>query len=129
MSKHDTPVVNGVLLIPPARRTNGESRLPRSWNEAAIIRLTMEIFRVAGAETVAFFVRLLLRLLFRLEVHGRLPHAEKLLIVSNHQSFLDGVILGAFLPVSPTYLIHSSVTQKWYFRLPLSLIRHVIVDT
>jgi acyl-[acyl-carrier-protein]-phospholipid O-acyltransferase / long-chain-fatty-acid--[acyl-carrier-protein] ligase len=89
----------------------------------------MELLRVIGGGIVAFTARLLLRLLYRLEVHGTLPAAERMLIVSNHQSFLDGVILGAFLPLSPTYLIHSSVANRWYFKIPLTFIRHVVVDT
>lgn len=89
----------------------------------------MEILRTAGGAIVAFTARLLLRLLYRFEVHGNLPKAGRMLIVSNHQSFLDGIILGAFLPLSPTYLIHSSVANRWYFKLPLFFVRHVVVDT
>ena len=89
----------------------------------------MEMLRVIGGEIVAFTARLLLRLFYRLEVKGTLPNTEKMLIVSNHQSFIDGVILGAFLPLSPTYLIHSSIANKWFFKIPLSFIRHVVVDT
>lgn len=89
----------------------------------------MESLRYLAGETVALIARILLRLFFRLEVQGTLAKADKLLVVSNHQSFLDGVILGAFLPISPTYLIHSTMAKLWYFRLPLMFIRHVVVDT
>ena len=74
-------------------------------------------------------VRLLLKLFFRVRVRGRMePHA-RLLMVSNHQSFLDGVLLGAFLPVTPIWMIHTAFAQRWYLRLPLRFIPHLEVDT
>ena len=89
----------------------------------------MEILRNVGGEVVAFIARMLLRFLYRAEVRGSIPHRDRMLIVSNHQSFLDGVLLGAFLPISPTYLVHSTIARKWFFKLPLTFIRHVVVDT
>src|SRR4051795_9758418 len=83
---------------------------------------------IAG-EIVAFVARLLLRMLFRVEVVGTLPKAERMLIISNHQSFIDGVLIGAFLPISPTYLIPSTIANRWYFKLPLIFLRHKVVDT
>jgi acyl-[acyl-carrier-protein]-phospholipid O-acyltransferase/long-chain-fatty-acid--[acyl-carrier-protein] ligase len=89
----------------------------------------METVRLIGGEVVAFIARVLLRLLYGLKVEGTLPKAEKMLIISNHQSFLDGVIIGAFLDITPTYLIHTSIASRWYFKIPLAFIRHEVVDT
>ena len=52
-----------------------------------------------------------------------------MLIVSNHVSFMDGITLGAFLPVQPTYLVHSSVARLWYFKIGLQFIPHLVVDS
>jgi acyl-[acyl-carrier-protein]-phospholipid O-acyltransferase/long-chain-fatty-acid--[acyl-carrier-protein] ligase len=90
----------------------------------------MEFLRTVGGEIVAFIARTLIRLLYRIEVTGSLPaDPGRMLVISNHQSFLDGVILGAFLPISPTYLVHTSIASQWIFRIPLMFIRHVVVDT
>jgi acyl-[acyl-carrier-protein]-phospholipid O-acyltransferase/long-chain-fatty-acid--[acyl-carrier-protein] ligase len=89
----------------------------------------MQFYSAIGGEIVAFIARTLLRLFYRAEVKGTLPRSGRMLIVANHQSFLDGVIIGAFLPVTPTYMIHSTIARKWYFKWPLMFIRHVIVDT
>lgn len=90
----------------------------------------MSFLQRAGGELVAFIARTLLRIVYRAEIYGSLPvEARGMLIISNHQSFLDGVLLGAFLPISPTYMVHSTVARQWYFRLPLKFIRHVVVDT
>lgn len=89
----------------------------------------MEFLRLYGGHIVAFIARTLLRLFYRIEVEGSLPDASRMLIISNHQSFLDGVIIGAFLPVSPTYLVHTTIANRWYFKIPLYFIRHEVVDT
>lgn len=56
------------------------------------------------------------------------PH-ERLLIIANHQSFLDGVLLGAFLPVRPVWVVHTAIARRWYFRAGLRFIPHLTVDT
>src|SRR4051794_18468858 len=80
-------------------------------------------------EIVAFTARCLLRLFFGARCIGTLPKADKMLIISNHQSFVDGVLIGAFLPISPTYLIHTTIANRWYFKFPLLFLRHKVVDT
>lgn len=52
-----------------------------------------------------------------------------MLIISNHQSFLDGVLIWAFLPLAPTYLIHSTIASRWHFKLLFNFVRHKVVDT
>ncbi len=77
-----------------------------------------------------FLARLLLRLIFRLEVHGRplTEKPERLLVIANHQSFIDGVLIQAFLPIEVTWVVHAQIAQKWYFKIPLRFIPHVQVD-
>jgi acyl-[acyl-carrier-protein]-phospholipid O-acyltransferase/long-chain-fatty-acid--[acyl-carrier-protein] ligase len=75
-------------------------------------------------------LRVVLRLLFRVRMHGdvRELSAEKLLIVANHESFLDGVLLAIFLPIDPVFVIHRGVCQNPVFRLVLSQIDYLLVD-
>jgi acyl-[acyl-carrier-protein]-phospholipid O-acyltransferase/long-chain-fatty-acid--[acyl-carrier-protein] ligase len=75
-----------------------------------------------------FLARIVFRLLYRVRVHGRLERHEKLLIVSNHQSFLDGALLGAFLPFMPMWVMHSTMARRWYFRMPMKLFPYLVVD-
>lgn len=67
---------------------------------------------------------------YRVEVinHAKF-NQEKQLIISNHQSFLDGLLMGLFLPISPTFVVHTTVLHKWYFRFLLSFVNHVALDT
>jgi acyl-[acyl-carrier-protein]-phospholipid O-acyltransferase/long-chain-fatty-acid--[acyl-carrier-protein] ligase len=75
-------------------------------------------------------VRALLKLLFRVRVEGDASHfsAPRLLIIANHQSFLDGLILGAFLPVDAVFVVHTEVTRSWFFRQVLRLSDYLAVD-
>lgn len=78
---------------------------------------------------VAFVVRQVLRVFFRARLVGALGHHERLLIIANHQSFLDGITLGAFLPVKPTWLVNTQIARRWYFAIGLRFLPHLVVDT
>lgn len=67
-------------------------------------------------------LRGLARLLFRVEVQLRqadFSH-ERLLVVANHQSFLDGLLIGLFLPIDPVFVVHTGIANNWFFRIPHS---------
>lgn len=86
-------------------------------------------------ETMKSLLRLLLRgvarALFRVRVRGlgaALPDG-RLLVVANHESFLDGLLLGLFLPIEdPVFVVHTGVVKNPFFRLVLMLSDHLAVD-
>jgi acyl-[acyl-carrier-protein]-phospholipid O-acyltransferase / long-chain-fatty-acid--[acyl-carrier-protein] ligase len=80
---------------------------------------------------VRFILRALLRPLFRVTVTGDAAvfSNERTLIVANHESFLDGLLLGAFLPVDAVFVVHAQITARWYFRLILRFVPHLAVDS
>ncbi|MET0363795.1 MAG: acyl-[ACP]--phospholipid O-acyltransferase [Sphingobium sp.] len=68
--------------------------------------------------------RSLLRLLYRVEVTGgeNMPAAGlPAVVVVNHVSFLDGLLLAAFLPGKPTFAVHTRIARAWWIKpfLPL----------
>ncbi len=71
----------------------------------------------------------LLRLCFRVRVRGTLGRHDKLLIVSNHQSLLDGILLGASLPVQPVWVLHTTIASHWWVRFPMRFLPHLVVDS
>lgn len=74
-------------------------------------------------------LRILSSLLFRVQVKGRPPgNIDRLLIVANHESFLDGLLLGLFLPLDPVFVVHTGVVRNPAFRLLLSLVDYLAVD-
>ena len=85
--------------------------------ESAVIHGSRPLRRL-----VTVLGRPLLRLLFRLKIEGNFDAfgAERLLVIANHESFLDGPMLGAFLPIDPVYVVHSQVVAHPVFRFLLS---------
>ncbi len=79
---------------------------------------------------VANILRFICKIIFRVEVHGleNVPEQDQLLIVANHESFLDGLLLGLFIPKRATFVVHSGVLKRWLFRQFLSLTPHLAVD-
>ena len=73
---------------------------------------------------------LVLRLAFRLRISGELarPAGRRQLIIANHESFLDGLLLGMALPVDAVFVVHTGVTRNAFFRLMLSLVEYRAVD-
>ena len=68
-------------------------------------------------------------LMFRVRVSGALPaETSRLLVVANHESFLDGLLLGLFLPLDPVFVVHTGVVRNPVFRLLLGLVDYLAVD-
>jgi len=76
-------------------------------------------------------VRFVLRLLYRVEVDG-LEHARaampRAVIAANHASFLDGLLLGAFLPGDPIFAIDTVIARQWWAKPFLLFVNAVPVD-
>ncbi|MGF7149256.1 acyl-[acyl-carrier-protein]-phospholipid O-acyltransferase/long-chain-fatty-acid--[acyl-carrier-protein] ligase [Sphingomonas zeicaulis] len=76
-------------------------------------------------------VRSVLTLLYRVEVTGadNMPApGERAVVVVNHVSWLDGLLLAAFLPGKPVFAVHSAVVARWWIKPTLSLFRAFPVD-
>ncbi len=67
----------------------------------------------------------------RLQVHGLENYkaaGNRMVIVSNHQSYLDACLIAACLPDSPTFAIHTAQAAKWYFKPLLVAVETFPVD-
>lgn len=75
-------------------------------------------------------LRWLCRILFRVRVEGDLQVFDhpRTLIVANHESFLDGVLLGLFLPIRPVFIVHSWVAANPVLRIFLRMVDYLAVD-
>ncbi|GAB4061229.1 bifunctional acyl-ACP--phospholipid O-acyltransferase/long-chain-fatty-acid--ACP ligase [Uliginosibacterium sediminicola] len=79
--------------------------------------------------SLKFVLRQLTGLLFRVQLRGDADlQAERLLIIANHESFLDGLLLGLWLPQNPVFIVHTGVVRNPFFRLVLLLCDYLTVD-
>ena len=76
-------------------------------------------------------LRWLLMVLFRVKVTG-LEHyqqaGDRVLIVSNHTSYLDPILLWAFLPDDVTFAINTEIAQRWWVKPALRIARVFPMD-
>jgi acyl-[acyl-carrier-protein]-phospholipid O-acyltransferase/long-chain-fatty-acid--[acyl-carrier-protein] ligase len=73
----------------------------------------------------------LLRRLYRVEIKGMeylAAAGEKAVVVVNHVSYLDAVLMAAFLPQKPTFAVNSLVARQWWVRPFLSVVDAYQVD-
>ena len=80
---------------------------------------------------VKSLLRGLLRLAYRVEVRG-LEHLERagprVLVVANHTSFLDALLLAVFLPGRLTFAVNTFIARRWWVRPILALVEHFPMD-
>lgn len=76
-------------------------------------------------------IRGVLQLLYRVEVSGteNMPQpGQPAVVVVNHVSFLDGLLLAAFLPGKPTFAVHTRIAKAWWVKPLLPLFDAFPVD-
>ncbi|MDY6979719.1 MAG: AMP-binding protein [Pseudomonadota bacterium] len=75
--------------------------------------------------------RALLRLFYRVEVQGleNLQQAgPRTLLIANHTSFLDGLLLTVFLPRDFSFAIHTRIVDQWFMRPFRPLVTLFVMD-
>ncbi len=88
---------------------------------------------------VYYFLKILFKVCFKVRLYGEIEkfqqiyndNSSKKIIVANHTSFLDGLLLGLFLPNSqqkPLFIVHTWVANAWYFKPILSLVDFLAIE-
>jgi acyl-[acyl-carrier-protein]-phospholipid O-acyltransferase / long-chain-fatty-acid--[acyl-carrier-protein] ligase len=95
--------------------------IPDLWLILAILTafVALWICRLLPQDTLRLLARIVLRLAYRVELRGaeHLASAgERVVIVPNHVSYLDGPLIAAFLPGDPLFAIDTAQATKWWVR-------------
>ena len=80
---------------------------------------------------VLLLLRGFLKLCFCVEVRGMENYhaaGKRVVIMPNHQSFIDPPLLAAFLPDQPSFAINTIIAQQWYVRLVLGMFKVFKMD-
>lgn len=73
---------------------------------------------------IKMMLRTLLKVLYKVEVHGLENFdkaGERVLVIANHTSFIDAVLLGVFLPGRLTFAVNTFIAQSRLLRPFLAL--------
>jgi len=76
-------------------------------------------------------LRWLLTLIYKVEIKGLDNYknaGKRVLIISNHTSFLDPLLLGVFLPDDITFAINTQISERWWLKPFLRLSRVFPMD-
>ena len=78
-----------------------------------------------------YILRVMLRLIFRVKVSGDTSVFvnERTLIVANHESFLDGLLIGLMMPVDAVYIVHSQIAARPLFGFLLRFTQYLALDS
>ena len=84
-----------------------------------------------GRRLVRRVLQIVTRFLFRVRVDGDTSKFsnERTLIVANHESLIDGLLLAVFLPVQATFVVHTTVARNPLNAWMLRFIPHLLVDS
>ena len=73
----------------------------------------------------------LLSLFYRVEING-LEHfhaaGKRCMIIANHTSFLDGLLLVAFLPDRLSFAINTQISRQWFSKLARPFVNLFVMD-
>ncbi|MDG1858232.1 MAG: AMP-binding protein, partial [Emcibacteraceae bacterium] len=95
--------------------------LPEIFLVIAILNafVALYICQLLPQDLIQSIIRTLLKTFYRVEILGLDNYRKagrKTVIIANHTSYLDAMLLGAFLPDPLTYAINTHVAEKWWVR-------------
>ncbi|MBS0272702.1 MAG: acyl-[ACP]--phospholipid O-acyltransferase [Proteobacteria bacterium] len=95
------------------------------------IGITFYVIRILPDDILKSFVYRILRCLYRLEVHGLENYkkaGKRVILIANHTSYLDGLLIAAVLPEKPLFAINLFTAQKWWIKPFLVLAKVFPID-
>lgn len=103
------------------------------WLILGILNLFVSIFvcKIFPHAMVQSFIRWTLRFLFKVKVTGLENYhnaSKRMIIIANHISYLDIILIAAFIPDRLHFAIKPNESHSWWMRLSLSLIDFCIFE-
>jgi acyl-[acyl-carrier-protein]-phospholipid O-acyltransferase/long-chain-fatty-acid--[acyl-carrier-protein] ligase len=88
--------------------------------------VALYICKILPDALIRSVLRMILKTIYRVEVIGKENYyaaGRRALIIANHTSFLDGLLLIAFLPEKVTFAISPLQARRWWIKPLLNLVR------
>ena len=130
-------IINSLFMVVAALGTAAllaaEFTIPQIFLIIGLLNLIVAIYitRLLPGQLAKAFVAWLLQILYRVEVTGleNLARAgERVVVVANHQSFLDAALIAAFAPRTMTFAIDTYIAKNRFIQFFLSMAKTIPVD-
>lgn len=98
---------------------------------AANALVALYVCRLMPKEMVRVVLTAILKLLYRVRIAGveNIRNAgPRAVIVVNHVSFLDGLLLATFLPGNPVFAVNTHIAERWWVKPFLALVDSFPLD-
>jgi acyl-[acyl-carrier-protein]-phospholipid O-acyltransferase / long-chain-fatty-acid--[acyl-carrier-protein] ligase len=107
--------------------------IPQLFLIVAILNLFVAIFicKILPETVIHSFINWFLRFLYKVEVKGLENYhqaGKRMVIIPNHTSFLDGVLLAAFIPYKLSFAVNTVFAKKWWLRAISKIINIISLD-
>ena len=93
--------------------------------------VTVYIVKTIPGSLLKVNLEWILKLLYKVKVTGYENFAqagERVLVIANHTSFIDGLLLAVFLPGKFIFAVNTQFAKKWYIKMLDSLIDFLPID-
>ena len=130
-------IVNALFMTVGAAAVTGllaiNEDIPLILTVVAVLNGIVAIYicKLLPDELIRALLKSLLKLFFRVEVRGLENYAKagkRAVIVVNHVSFLDPLLLAVFLPVKPVFAVNTHIAKAWWLRPFLRLVDSFPID-
>ena len=107
--------------------------VPQIFLLTALLNLLVGIYicRLLPDALFRSLFRSVLSVLFRVEVKHLENYSkagERVLIIANHTSLLDAMLIAAFMPEKITFAVNTQMAKKWWVKVGLSLVNAFPMD-
>ena len=95
------------------------------------IIVALWITKLLPQDLVQSIIRAVLKLFYRVEINGLENYqkvSNKTVIIANHTSFLDGMLISAFLPHQLTFAINTHIASRWWVKPAFALFDLLTLD-
>lgn len=90
-----------------------------------------KINKIMSEIFVRNFAKFIVNLFFNVKVQGLENYSkagDKVIIIANHTSLIDGILLAAYLPEKVVFVVNTHIAEKWWAKLFLSLVDYLAID-
>jgi acyl-[acyl-carrier-protein]-phospholipid O-acyltransferase/long-chain-fatty-acid--[acyl-carrier-protein] ligase len=124
-------IVNALFMVVGAlgagAMLNAGLGIPEIFLAIAVLNalVALHVCRMMPAEMLKAILQAVLKILYRVRIEGRdniRDAGPRAVIVVNHVSFLDGLLLATFLPGNPVFAINTHIAERWWVKPFLSLV-------